>query len=433
VHLSGWLQLQARRGARDRRRQSGAGRESTNGARVDTVGQRRAWEQPLRALVEAPHAHATGRPLAIELALRLTGVAGQGAPRLIARLMRPGARGGWVNGSLAWSALEPWRVRGGEYRQDHLALVRELYAVHRAREGRPYYYGYGADKTLDLTDCDSAQLWSLLDEADRIGVALLHARQGLGEVGRHRRGELVLDVTGAGADGSVVTPVLRVDGHGAGDFEPVLFLGTSGHGIVCAERADAAAGHGLEDRRLQLVRLGGPTPPQLQRMVLEGAQVEIPAGDLHRFSEELCPALRGVAPVMSSDGSFTPPEISTPALVLRASYGPDHLVQLGWEWSYRVGSTTRRTPLGLDGGGPGFRDLEAERATLAGTALEGTALEHLGLLDGAGRPADAPPVLLTGIESMRLTTELLPQLSSIPMSPSRSTASPGTTATSAMR
>jgi superfamily II DNA or RNA helicase len=373
-----------------------------------------SWETSLRALIDPPPAQTVGSPLAIELALRANGVAGQGAPRLLARLMRPGARGGWVNGSLTWNGLDSWQVRDGSHRADHLALVRELYAVHRARDGRgSYYYGYGAEKTLDLSDCDSAQLWSLLDEAGRIGLALVHARPGLGGLGRYRRGELSLDVTCASGGGSLVTPVIRVDEDDADDLEPVLFLGFSGHGIVCVERADVTAGRGPEDCRLRLVRLGRPTPPQLQRMVLDRTRVQIPAGELDRFSDQLSPALRNVAPVVSSDGSFTPPEISAPELVLRASYGADHAVRLGWEWSYQVGSSVRRAALGVNGAGPGFRDLDAERTILADTVLTGTGLAQFGLLDGAGRPADLPTVSLTGIDSMRLTTELLPQLAQL--------------------
>jgi superfamily II DNA or RNA helicase len=402
--------------ATDARSRAGPGRAGRMGATAARPARPApSWDTPLRSLIDAPPAHTVGSPLAIELALRANGVAGQGAPRLLARLMRPGARGGWVNGSLTWNGLDSWQVQTGEYRRDHLALVRELYAVHRARDGRgSYYYGYGADKTLDLSDCDSAQLWSLLDEASRVGLALVHASPGLGEVGHHRRGELLLDVTRAGGDGSLVTPVLRVDADDADDLEPVLFLGISGHGIVCAERASMTAGRGPEDRRLRLVRLGGRTPPQLQRMVLERTQVRIPAGELDRFSDELSPALRNVAPVVSSDGSFTPPDISAPALVLRASFGADHAVQLGWEWAYQVGSSVRRAALSVNGAGPGFRDLDAERTILADTVLTGTGLERFGLLDDAGRPADVPLALLTGIESMRLTTELLPQLAQLP-------------------
>jgi superfamily II DNA or RNA helicase len=370
-----------------------------------------SWETPLRALVEAAPAQATGKPLAIELALHASGLAGRGAPRLMARLMRPGARGGWINGSLTWTGLDSWHVQTGEYRPDHLALVRELYAVHRAREGRAgYYYSYGADKRLDLSDCDSPQLWSLLDEAARLRLPLVHARSKLGEVQRGE-GELVIDVTRQGDQGSLVTTALRVDGDDAGGFEPLLFLGRTGHGVVCGE---ADADHDPESRRLRLVRLVRPAAPQLQRMVLDRERLEIPAAELQRFADELCPALRTVATVVSTDRSFTPPEISAPELVLRASYGGGHAVQVGWEWAYQVGATARRAPLAVNGAGPGFRDLDGERAILAGTVLAGTGLERLGLVDGSGRPADAPPVSLSGLESMRLTTEELPLLAQRP-------------------
>lgn len=325
-----------------------------------------SWEASLRALIEAPARQTAGNPLAIELALRTNGLPGRGAPRLMARLMRPGARGGWVNGALSWSGLDSWHVHSGEYRPDHLALVRELYAMHRAREARPgyYHYGSGGEKTLDLSD-DGPQLWSLLDEAARLGLPLVHAPRGLGEVSPPRQGELLIDVTRHGDRGSSAGAVLRVEGDDADSLEPVLFLGTAGHGVVCAERADVAAGKEAERWRLALVRLSRPAPAGLQRMVLDGERLQIPAGDLQRFADELCPALRGVATVVSSDGSFTPPEISAPSLVLRASYGPDHAVDVGWEWAYQVGTAVRRAPLHANGAGPGFRDLEAERAILA--------------------------------------------------------------------
>jgi superfamily II DNA or RNA helicase len=382
---------------------------------VATTAQPRSWEKSLRALLDAPAAQAAGSPLAIELALHPDGFPGRGAPRLMARLMRPGARGGWVNGSLTWSGLDSWHVQSGEYRPDHLALVREVYAVYRAREGRASYsYHYGGDRTLDLSGCDSPQLWSLLDEAARLGLTLVHACPGLGEVRRPQRGELLIDITRQGDRGSLVTAVIRVDGDDAGGLEPLLFLGSSGHGVVCVESAAPTAGHGVESRRLRLVRLAKPAARQLRRMVLDGERLEIPADEFHRFADELCPALRNVATVVSSDGSFTPPEVSAPVLVLRASYGADHVVEVGWGWAYQVGATKRLATLGANGAGPGFRDLDAERAVLADTILTGTGLERFGLLDGGGRPADARAVSLTGLDSMRFTTEELPRLAQLP-------------------
>ncbi len=325
--------------------------------RVVKAAQPPSWEQPLRALIDAPTTQAVGNPLAIELTLHASGGAEPGTPRLLAKLMRPGARGGWVNGSLSWSGLDSWHVKSGEYRADHLALIRELYAVQRAREGRAYYsYGYSADKALDLGGCDSVQLWSLLEEAERIGLKLIHGHPGVGELQPHQQGELLIDVTQAGDRGSLVSAVLQIDGEDAKGLEPLLFLGSSGHGVVCAERGgdadndDGIAGH--ERRRLALVRLLKPASAPLQGMILGGKRLEIPASELQRFAEELCPALRHVATVVSSDGSFTPPELSPPTLVLRASYGAGHHVEVGWEWSYEVGAAHAAHGFSRQRGGP---------------------------------------------------------------------------------
>jgi superfamily II DNA or RNA helicase len=363
-----------------------------------------AWERPLRALIDGP-GQAAGSPLAIELSLQESGLAGRGAPRLLARLMRPGAHGGWVNGSLRWSGLDAWQIRDGTHRADHVTLVRELCALQRVREGRPsyYWYGYGADKALDLTDC-GPHLWPLLDEAVRIGLLLVHARGELRELPPYCRGEIVLDVTRPGEPRVQLRALLRIDGDGMDGLEPVLFLGSSGHGVVCTDRGGS----------LCLVRLSKPATLQLQRIVLDGTPIVVPAGELGRFAEEICPALCRVATVVSSDGSFAPPEVFAPSLVLCVRHGAGHRVELGWEWAYQIAETVRRTPLVPPAESAGFRDLDAERAILAGTLVAGTGLERYGLIDDTGRPTSAPPVPLIGIESMRFTTEQLPYLRRLP-------------------
>ena len=369
-----------------------------------------AWELPLRELIDAGARPTGERPLAIELSLRPD----RSGTRLMARLMRPGARGGWVNGQLSWGGLDSWSVREGEFRSDHVALARELHAIHRVREQRTDYYGYygeNRDRTLDLSDCDSPQLWSLLDEAARTGLSLIHALPELGELAPYERGELLVDVSRDGKRGARVSAELRLGEEGAeAGLEPLLFLGAGGHGLVCAERRADGDDPGLERRRLRLVRLAKPAPRPLQRMALDGERLEIPAGELDRFAAEIYPALRHVAAVASSDGSFTPPEISEPELTLRASYGAGHALDLDWAWAYRIGSQTRHAPLASGGAESGFRDREAERAILAATDLAGTGLEHLDLLDADGRPAPAPGDPLGGLETMRATTELLPAL-----------------------
>ena len=124
------------------------------------------WERPLRALLAARTPPATGNPLAIELRLATSRYPDHGGPRLMARLMRPGARGGWVNGSLDWGGLDAWTIRDGGYREDHLSLLRELHAAFLTGKAHSrYMYGYTTERSIDLSAFETQQLWPLLDKA----------------------------------------------------------------------------------------------------------------------------------------------------------------------------------------------------------------------------------------------------------------------------
>ena len=371
-----------------------------------------AWEQSLRALVAARVAPAVGHPLAVELCLTTPRYPDQGQPRLMARLMRPGARGGWVNGSLDWGGLDSWQVRQGGYREDHVALIRELHAVYRLRDRQAtHLYSYRSERLIDLSACESPQLWPLLVEAVRLGLPLIHARPGLGEIPPHVTGELVLDVTRGTSGGLGVAVVLRVGDVAADDLVPIRLLGRAGHGIVCAARADVDAGRDLESWRLRLVRLARPVAPQLERMLLSGERLTVPISEIDRFAEQLCPALRHIAPVVSSDASFAPPTVSDPALVLHVQHGPGTLVTLGWEWEYVIGDARHRAPLGADEADLGFRDDAAERERVVATVLDEPTLHAAGLLDDGGRPVATPAAVLSGFDSLRLATDVLPRLS----------------------
>ena len=373
-----------------------------------------AWERSLRALAAVRREPASGTGLAIELRLSRPTYSTQGAPQLMARLMRPGARGGWVNGSLSWSGLDAWNVQAAGYREDHLTLARELYAVHRLRDAHSSYYFYGSssDRRIDLSSCESPQLWSLLDEAPRVGLPLIHAQASLGEVPPVRAGDVVLDVTRAG-DGIEVSAVLRVGGDAAENLVPVRLVGRSGHGVVCAEREDINAARAPEEWRLHLVRLARPAVAQLEPLLLAGERLRIPEADVPRFAEDLCLALRHVVPVISSDGSFVPPTVSGPALVLRVRHHPGAVSDLAWEWEYEVGGLPRRVPVSPDVAA-GFRDLASERALLQSTSADAPTLKAIGLLDDAGLPVHGPPLSVRGLDLLELCAETFPRLDKHP-------------------
>ena len=371
------------------------------------------WELPLRALGAASRLPAPGMPLAIELKLAVPEYLDGSAPRLVARLMRPGARGGWVNGSLNWSR-DGWQLRNAGHRADQIALVQELYALHQmSTTQHSYYYSGSSERVVELSACECPHLWTLLERASRLDMPLIHAGSELGEVPLLDGGELVLDVTRNGTRGWSVAAVLHVGGGPAPELVPVRFIGREAHGLVCADGSDCEAGTEPEGWRVRLVRLARPAAPQLERMLLGGEVLAVPEAAIDRFAQELCPALQRIAPVTSSDGSFEPPLVSEPSLVLQARYGSGTEVEVGWAWAYQVGARSRREPIVFDDRAAGFRDPHAERALLRTVALRGSGLERLGLLDHEGRPLPGPPRALRGHGALELGTAVLPGLAGL--------------------
>jgi superfamily II DNA or RNA helicase len=382
-----------------------------------------AWEQSLESLLDPGTSSRPGTtPLAIELALaggagqaRWDGSAARQAQlRLMARLVRPGKNGGWVGADLSWGKLDALRY-SGEYSEQQVRLLRELYVLYQARGGRSGYYGYhyGDDRSIELSLIGSRQLWPLLEESEAAGLRLVYPGR-RGALGGYEEAEFCLDVTRDDTGGLRVVPVIR-----AGNGEPampVVFIGAEGHGAVCIGPAQAATGSEPGGWRFRIARLARPVPPPLQRMALGGEPLEVPPAEERRFRDRYYPRLRQAAAVISSDGSFTPPAICGPDLVLRGRYSDGHELEVSWEWAYQVGDSPLRAPLAAGGPDDVYRDLAAERALLAGLDLP---LDQYGLLthdDGvpAPVPALAPRARLTGIDTMRFSTELLPLLAGQP-------------------
>jgi superfamily II DNA or RNA helicase len=381
------------------------------------------WERSLESLLGSGPAGAVSRtgdtPLAIELTLsgdmhhtRARGTAASGpTTRLEARLVRPGKNGAWVGGSLGWTKLDSLYLYG-QHPARQVRVLQELYAAYRSRSSQTgHYYSYGEDRSIDLAAFESRQLWPLLDEAESAGLRLLYGRKN-GAVAKYGTAEMCLDVCRSDPAGSLaVAPVVRVDGSD-GVAAVVLFIGTEGHGVVYLDPAEVQPGGVAADSRFRLARLARAVPPPLQRMALTGHPLEIPAAEQSRFRHEYYPRLRHMATVISSDGSFTPPVISDPTLVLRAAYGAGHDVEIGWEWSYQVGDSGLRASLQPGTADAGYRDLAAERALLASLDLP---LDRFGLLRRDPLSADPDRALLAGarlagIDTMRFSTELLPLL-----------------------
>ena len=403
------------------------------------------WEQSLDSLLAAPQVRAApaasegtaNAPLAVELSL-VQNAAERGRPsyttdnglhepatedairklRLQARLVHPGRLGGWVAGNLSWSRLDHLLMRD-EFPAAHVRLLHELYALYRASSAAQhsgYYYGYtspgyGDQKYLDLSACESRQLWPVLEQAHAVGLPFVY-RGKQGAVPPPDMAELCLDVT---TDGTtlLIAPQIKT-GDGA-DAVPLRFIGTEGHGVIYTERAHAAGG---DLARFRLAKLRHPVPVQLQHLALADERLVIPEAGQAAFLSRYYPRLRRHATVTSSDGSFTAPEISGPALAVSAAYARGHRVDIRWEWTYRVGGTELRAPLGATR--DPFRDPQAEAGVLSGLALpagpgiplEATARDLSVVSPGRtpGGRQSAAAITLSGLDAMEFTTEVLPLL-----------------------
>jgi superfamily II DNA or RNA helicase len=405
------------------------------------------WEQSLDSLLANPKARdasaagdvTASAPLAVELSLvqhtaepfRYPSYStdnGRHEPpvedaarkfKLQARLVQPGRLGGWVAGTLSWSRLD-YQLLREDFPAAHVRLLHELYALYRASsQAHPsgYYYahaspGYGDQKYLDLSACESRQLWPVLDQAYAVGLPFVY-RGKQGEVPPPGTAELCLDVT---TDGTtlLIAPVIKTGD--STDAVPLRFIGTEGHGVIYTDRGQV--GHG-ELARFRLARLTHPVPAQLQHLALADERLVIPEAGQAAFLSRYYPRLRRQATVTSSDGSFTAPEISGPALVVRAIYTRGHHVDIRWEWAYQVGGTELRAALGA--ARDPFRDQETEARVLAGLSLPASALgvpREATIGRGlAAVPTGGPPgskqgaaVTLRGLDAMAFSTEVLPLL-----------------------
>ncbi|TDD48917.1 helicase [Kribbella antibiotica] len=365
------------------------------------------WEDSLGLLLR-PKAAANDRahaaPLAIELTLS-TGLssypAERSAPdriRLLGRVVKAGQTG-WIRGNLSWSKLSnPY----GELVAAHAQVLKELYASYNSRRTDVSYAS--DDKLIMLSDFNTEQLWTLLDQALATGVRLVYSKKRQGDLDPYDSAEFSLDVTNdAAGDALLVTPVLRfaADGDGpARDSVPLGFVGSEGHGLIWADRTELEASPGLADLRFQLARLSRPVPPGLQQTVLAGQGIRIPTTEAARFRAEYYPQLRQVAAVSSSDGSFSPPVVSGPQLSIHAEYGDLHELDLSWSWLYQVDDLPVRVPLEPGPSELGlYRDPDKEYEILTGLDL----------------PEEfRSETSFRGLETMQFSTELLPRLAAQP-------------------
>ena len=239
--------------------------------------------------------------------------------------------------------------------------------------------------------------------------------------------ELCLDVTDGRGTTLLIAPVIKT-GDGA-DAVPLRFIGTEGHGVIYADRAQAPHG---ELARFRLARLAHPVPAQLQHLALADERLVVPEAGQAAFLSRYYPRLRRQATVTSSDGSFTAPEISGPELVVqrRLRRRPPRRRPLGVGVPgrrHRAAGRARRRPRPVPRPGAEARVLAGLSLPASAPGVPREATDRVvsprssrgdrpggwgaGAPQCGGRPGrHAPADTLRGLDAMAFSTEVLPLL-----------------------
>lgn len=293
--------------------------------------------------------------------------------RLAVRPVLRTARG-FARGNLTWTNLPHMRNRLQLHPEQHRWLS-QFAALYRA--------GLPAGQTADndwyfLDDFTNPVLWSMLDQAEALGVTMLGATTRT-TVRRAATAELRLDVRTDG-DSLRLDPVLTLDG-GAHPLAYARPLGDHGiYGFTLGlPRTLTLAPTTAPLRAEQLALLGGRSEMRLGLV--------IPDAEAREFLDHFVPRLRSRIDVASADGTVALPAPAAPALVVTARFRARHGLDLSWSWATAPGAAV-----------PALGDIVPP-----GTLPAAWYAEPLPL-----------PQSLRGIEAAEIAATLLPTLEALP-------------------
>ncbi|TLM83069.1 DEAD/DEAH box helicase [Pseudarthrobacter sp. NamE5] len=395
------------------------------------------WEQALSPLISQPGGTPSnsGVPLALQFEIEEPAphfsYTGRRDPQrsvrqLKARPVIMGAKGKWIRGDVSWNTLGYLNFRR-ECNPAHVEWMQEFLAAHSTSAGRSYN---SSGLWLGLNSYAGKNLWSLLVDARKIGLALVHSRgtepvrlaEAPAAVGLNlsRYGSPVSEPAAepgtapkdpASDGGLELSPTITVEGE---EIDPAAVgtIGRPAHGIFFTTGEAALPGVPDPDGAITLAPLESGLSEELLTFVTAGSTLHIPAKDESRFLTGFYPKLKQTARVTARDESVQLPALAVPTLSLLANYGADHRVQLHWEWHYKSGNLVTAQPLWRHPGDHGYRDDTAEARILEGIGQPWDVVSALGesATDGWGTPRLAASAELKGLDTLAFTEDVLPRL-----------------------
>ncbi|MDQ0824008.1 superfamily II DNA or RNA helicase [Arthrobacter sp. B2I5] len=394
------------------------------------------WEQALSPLISQPGSapSTSGVPLALQFEVEeppphfsYTGRRDpvRGVRQLKVRPVIMGAKGKWIRGDVSWNTLSYLNFRR-ESNQAHVEWLQEFLAGHSSSASRMHN---SAGLWLSLNSYAGRNLWGLLSDATKIGLALVHSRgtepvriaEAPAAVGLSlsRYGTPVADAADAGtpataeaSDGGLeLSPTITVEGAEV-DPASVGTIGRPAHGLFFTSGEAALPGVPDPNGTITLAPLENGLSEELLAFVTAASTLHIPARDESKFLTGFYPKLKQTARVTARDESVELPELAVPTLSLLANYGADHRVRLHWEWHYKTGKLVTAQPLWRHPGDAGYRDDTAESRILEGIGRPWDVVPALGesATGGWGTPRLAASAELSGLDTLAFTEEVLPRL-----------------------
>lgn len=394
------------------------------------------WEQALSPLISQPGItqSISGIPLALQFEIEEPAphfsYTGRRDPlrsvrQLKARPVIMGAKGKWIRGDVSWNTLSYLNFRR-ECNEVHIEWMQAFLAAHTAAANRVHN---SSALWLGLNTFAGKNMWSLLTDAKKIGLALVHSRgtepvrlaESPAAVGLNlsRYGASVSgDAAAPGAthdDGGLeLAPTITVEGE---DVDPasVGTIGRPAHGIFLTTGGEALPGVSA-DNVITLAPLENGLSEELLTFVTAGSTLHIPAKDETRFLTGFYPKLKQAARVTATDESVALPALALPTLSLLANYGADHRVRLHWEWHYKSGTLVTAQPLWRHPGDHGYRDDTAEARILEGIGQPWNVVPAMGesATGGWGTPRLSASAELSGLDTLAFTEDVLPELRNAP-------------------
>ncbi|MCO4275713.1 DEAD/DEAH box helicase [Pseudarthrobacter sp. HLT3-5] len=407
------------------------------------------WEQALSPLISQPGItqSISGIPLALQFEIEEPAphfsYTGRRDPlrsvrQLKARPVIMGAKGKWIRGDVSWNTLSYLNFRR-ECNEAHIEWMQAFLAAHTAAANRVHN---SSALWLGLNTFAGKNMWGLLVDAKKIGLALVHSRgtepvrlaESPAAVGLNlsRYGSPSSDAgnpatatpevapgtvapgTGADDGGLELAPTITVEGE---DVDPasVGTIGRPAHGIFLTTGGEALPGVSAENV-ITLAPLESGLSEELLTFVTAGSTLHIPAKDETRFLTGFYPKLKQAARVTATDESVALPALALPTLSLLANYGADHRVRLHWEWHYKSGNLVTAQPLWRHPGDHGYRDDTAEARILEGIGQPWNVVPALGesATGGWGTPRLSASAELSGLDTLAFTEDVLPELRNAP-------------------